>query len=58
MLKMSILDMNFKIMNLRSQPHLPGANELNITLVTHSPLEKKKKKKKGKEKTKKKKKKK
>ena len=32
-LKISILDMNFKIINLRLQPYLPGANEL-IALVT------------------------
>ena len=30
MLKISILDKSMRIINLRSQPHLPGANEFII----------------------------
>ena len=33
MLKMCILDMSLKIINLRSYPYLPGANESVLTLA-------------------------
>ena len=32
MIKMSILDMSLKILNLRLYPHPPGANELNDSM--------------------------
>ena len=35
MLKVSVLDISSKITNLILQPHLPGANELQTTRVTH-----------------------